>query len=220
MAQLLSQIERQVQFVGRLSDANITSGDGLDVADRTYRNLAAILPWPEFRRNDLTITTIADTGIYDWPTDPVMLDVKAVEVQDADDGNRHKPIYTPITELEWGLMAGKASLSVPEGYMRFIDPQKGMQIEFRPVFRHASKTIRITGIIEPEPFVDGDSGTAFRNRIADDALAMLIAAELLSHDGFEAFANVQKTAAARGLRRLFGRDLVPEELLGQLTGAS
>ncbi len=220
MAQLLSQIESQVQFLSRKSDAVITSGDGLGVADRVYRDLAAILPWSEFRRNDLTITTSAETGVYDWPKDPVMLDVKAVEVQDVDAGDKYKPIYTPITELEWGLMAGKASLAVPEGYMRFIDPEEGMQIEFRPVFRYASKTVRITGIIEPKPFTDGDSGTAFRNRIADDALARLIAAELLSNDGFEAFANVQKTAAARGLRRLFGRDLVPEELLGQLTGTN
>ncbi len=220
MAQLLSQIQDHVRFLSRKSDETITSGDGLAVADRAYRELATLLPWSEFRRADLTITTTAETGIYDWPTDPVMFDIKAVEVQDGDDADRYKPIFTPKDELEWGLMGTRSSISVPEGYLRFMDPQKGIQFEVRPVFKFGSKTVRITGIVEPKEFVDGDSGTAFRNRIADDALARLIAAELLSNDGFEPFANIQKQAAARGLRRLFGRDLVPDELLGQITGVS
>ncbi len=220
MVQLLSEIQTQVRFLSRNSDEIITSGDGLAVADWVHREIATLLPWPEYRRKNLTITTAAATGIYDWPADPVMFDIKAVEVQDADDGDRYKPIYVPTTELDWGQMLGRDALPVPEGYLRFMDPEKGMQCEFRPVFKFGGKTVRITGIIEPKPFTDGDSGTIFRNRVADDALARLIAAELLSNDGLEPAANLQKQAAARGLRRLFGRDLVPDELLGQITGTS
>ena len=220
MAQRLSEIETQVQFLTRNSDTVITSGDGLAVADRTYRELAALLPWPEFRRNDLTITTVAETGIYDWPESPVMLDIKVVEVQDGNDDDKYKTIYTPITELAWSLMAERKSAAVPEGYMLFDDTEKGMQFEARPLFRFGGKTIRITGIIEPAPLTGGDSGTAFRNRIADDALARLLAAELLSAAGFEPYANTQKQAAANALRRIFGRDPVARELLGQLSGAS
>ena len=104
---------------------------------------------------------------------------------------------------------------MPKYYLRNTTAVGVHQIEFRPAPKYGSKTIRFTGILEPDEATDANSKTVFRLAAADDALAYLVAADFLDVDGFTEFADRQLQKARQLLVRIFGEEaaLVPEQIV-------
>jgi len=210
----LTDIQTGARVVSRNAELSITDTDGLSRFNTIYRSLAAMLPWPELRRQDTSITTTAGTGRYNWPTDPVFLDVRSIEIQDAEDESKYKPIYPSPDEWNWSDAGNRSKQSVPDYYVRDYASLLH-KIEFRPVPRYA-KTVRITGIIEPKRIYSAANKTIFLQNAADDALEYMIAADWLAIDGFTDFAANRVQEALRIYQSLFGKDQVPVEQIESL----
>ena len=213
----LTEIEAGVRHSGAEGTLSLTSDSGLEVANRVYRGLAAELPWGELRRKDTSIATTAGTASYALPpaSKIIFLDRKVVEIQDGDDEDKYKIVALPKTELELNLSALKPDQNVPDYHVYGNDGEDDV-IEFAPAPRYDSKTVRITGTIEPEPLVDGEDATVFLQRAADDALEHLIAADFMIRDlGFQR-SQPQIGKAQQILGRLFGKEAVPLELLQRI----
>lgn len=216
----LTEIQAGVQFSGAERGLSLTTDENLPVFNRNYRGLAAELPWPELRRRDTSIATTAGTAPYDMPlrNSIVFLDLKIVEIQDGDDEDKYKKISPAPSELAFSLAAVEPNAGVPKYYILDNDGDVD-QIRFAPSPKYA-KTVRLTGIVEPEPLVDGDGVTAFRQRAADDALEHIVAADLFSQAGISGGARsaAQLVKAQQILGRLFGIDAVPLDKLQRIAG--
>ena len=215
MAKTLTEIQTATRIYAQDQSLVLTSGDGLVSINRLYRQLGAMLPWPELRRQDVTTTTTAGTATYAWPTYPAsprFLDVKAIEIQDADDSNYYKLVYPPPDEWTWNLAAHKQNQNVPDHYMR-VSTSSADLIEFRPAPKTSSKTIRITGTIEPDDLEYGADKTFFISQLADDAFEYMVAASWLGRDGFQNESQNMQSKAAGLLRILFEQSEVTHELL-------
>lgn len=211
MAKLLSEIQTGVRHNARDNNLTLTSGIGLETVNRMYRRIAAALPWPELRRQDTSITTTAGTETYTWPATPIFLDIKSVEIQDGDDNDTYKAIYKPQDEHSWVELLTLPRQSVPTAYQR-SSTSTAHQVSFRPLPKYSTKTIRITGIIEPTSLITADERTIFIQRAADDALEHLIAAEWAMHDGIIELVQIQLGQLQEILKMLFGKEQVPAEL--------
>ena len=213
----LTEIETGVKFNSADQGVSLTTDANLEVVNRNFRALAAELPWPELRRRNTDLSTTAGQAAYDMPARSVIvfLDLALVEMQDGDDEDKYKIIPPADSERKISVADNMVDTSLPIYYVLDSDGL-GDQIRFAPAPKSGSKAIRLTGIIEPEPLVDGDDATPFRQRAADDALEHIIAADLFQADGFLERANVQISKAQQILSRLFGRDVVPLERLQQI----
>ena len=140
--------------------------------------------------------------------------MKRVEIQDGDDEDKYKMIPPASSELELNIAEQKPNQGIPDLYELDNDGVDD-QIRFHPPPKYA-KTVRLIGTIEPEPLVDDDDATAFRQRAADDALEHLIAADFFIHDGFYERGNAQLSKAQQVLGRLFGKEAVPLEMLERI----
>jgi len=118
------------------------------------------------------------------------LDVKLVEIQDGSDLDTYKAIYTPPGETAWSSAQSKPRQAVPSYYMRSYSKPDN-QIEFRGTPLFDGKTIRITGIREPESFTAEDDESYFQLDAADDAFVYMLAAEFNEIDGASGFADRQ-----------------------------
>ena len=87
MAKTLAELQIGVRHHARDDSLVLTDTNTLASVNRIYRNLASLLPWPELRRQDTSITTISGTTTYNWPTTINFLDIRSVEIQDDEDNN-------------------------------------------------------------------------------------------------------------------------------------
>ena len=215
MAKTLTEIQTATRIHARDGDLTITSGDGLVSANIIYRRLASSFHWAELRRQDTSLSTTASTATYTWPTTNTFIDIKALEVQDDSDSDNYKMIFPPPDEWTWNQSGNKPNQVIPDHYMR-ISTSIADQVEFRPTPKIGSKTIRITGIIEPTALNQPYDKTVFIQKSADDAFEYLIAAFWTDRDGDPNWSAqlIQKARAI--LSQLFGKDQVPEELLRQV----
>lgn len=213
----LTEIQAGTRFNAADSRLSLLTDDNLEVTNRNYRALAAELPWPELRIRNTDLTTVAAQAAYDLPSRSIIvyLDLKLVEMQDGEEEDKYKIIPPAPTELEINLADQMPDQEMPWYYVLESDGIDD-RIRFVAAPKFGSKTIRMTGIIEPEPLVDGDDRTPFRQRAADDALEHIIAADMFQVDGFTARSNAQLSKAQQILGRLFGRDVVPLERLQQI----
>jgi len=215
MAKTLSDIQTAVRIYARDGALTLTSGDGLVSVNRLYRQLAGSLPWPEVRRKDTTLSTTASTAAYTWPSYPTsfrFIDIKTIEIQDDDDSDKYKIIYAPPDEWTWNEAGNKPDQVIPDHYMR-VASGVADQVEFRPSPKIGSKTIRITGLIEPTPFVYAGNKSFFISQLADDAFEYMIAASWLSRDGFAQESQSVLAKSISLLKMLFEIDESTEELL-------
>ena len=217
MAKLLSDIQTNARHNMRQTNTpTLTSGVGLETVNRIQRNLAAALPWPEFRRTDKSLTTTATIGTAPWQTNFKFLDVVSFEIQNGDDEDKYRLIFPPEDELEWNKADHKPNAAVPDFYLRKSAVDFSPEFELRPAPKYDGKTIRITGIIEPTTLVDGTDSTVFLLEAADDALEYLLAVHWLGHNGQAAYAAENARNAGGVLRRIFGKELVPDELPSEI----
>ena len=210
----LTDIQTGVRVVARNASISLTDTDGLSRFNTIYRGVAALMPFPELRRQDTSITTTGGTARYPWIVDPVFLDVRSVEIQDGDDEDKYKLIYPVPDEGNWNAAGNRAKQSVPDYYVRDYASLLN-KIEFRPTPRYA-KTVRVTGIIEPKRVYSGANKTIFLQNAADDALEYMIAADWLATDGFTDFAANRVQLAMSIYQSLFGKDAVPVEKIESL----
>ena len=215
----LTEIQTGFQFSAAQGSTSLTTETELAVFNRIYRGLAAELPWPELRRRDTSLTSTAATAAYDMPSRAsiVFLDLKLVEIQDGDDEDKYKVVPPAISELKLNIADQKPDLNVPDYYVLDNDDVDD-QIRFAPSPKYTSKIIRLTGIVEPDPLIDGDDATVFRQRTADDALEHLVAADFYMQGGLFTLGQAQLAAAQQVLSRLFGKEAVPLELIRRITG--
>jgi len=217
MAKKLSEIQVGVRHLARDSSLDLTTASNLEIVNRTYRFLVASLPFPEFRRIDVSTSTNAGSGDIGWPTGNIFVDVVSVEIQDGDDNDRYKLITSPVDEWTWGEAAHKKAQSVPDYYMRYYrDSKQAEYIEVRPVSKYSSKIIRITGTVEPTDLESSGSSTLFIRKTADDVLEHLVAADIVSQAGDREWAPQLINKAVLLLQQTFGKELVPEEMLRQV----
>lgn len=197
----------------RARDKNIvlTDSAGLETLARIYRSLAAILPWPELIQVDKSITTTATEATVAWPAEIVWLNIMSLEIQDSLDNSYYKLIPPPPDELAWNRAGRLPDAEVPMFYERYSD-NGVFKLEFRPTPK-SSKTVRIKGIIEPEPLAHEDNKTVFLQTTADDALIDLVAAHFADNDGDTQWANSLVASASKILQTLFGREKAPDELI-------
>lgn len=221
MSKTLSELQDGVRFYARDGALDLTTGDGLNTANRVYRQYANLLSWPELRRQDTSITTTSGTENYNWldPISVIYVNIQSVEIQDGDDSDNYCIIGQPPDEWSWSDAGKKKKQSVPDYYLRFHNGTTN-QIALRPAPKYSSKNLRITGIIEPDEFKDGASKTVFTQKTADDALEYLIAASIVDRDGDAQWAQnlIQKSVTL--LERLFDKDQIPKGVLSQVMASS
>ncbi len=213
MAKELTDIQISVRTIS--GDGNldiITDASNLAAINRIYRDLAIILPWPELRRKDTSLSTTANTKEYDFIESPIFQVISSIEVQDDHDNDYYRIVTPPKDELSWNRAENQQAKAVPDHYVRYSTNEK-QKIEFRPATKYASKTIRITGIIEPDDLEATESTTFFAQRIGDDAFENLIAAYFSDKDGLSDVAGRLKNNAVTKLRQIFGKENVPTDLL-------
>ena len=187
MALKLTEIQDLVRDYLADEDFPLISGEGLRFA-KTYYN-ALLTPgyrvfgrkvgrrWPEAQRENTDITLTASTARYDWPTDPIFKDEPLIEILDSQ-GDVRDVVEPPANMDEWSRWDVSGN-GLPRVYRRLYVSSR-VQIEFRPTPDQTGETVRISGVIVPQDFEDGESRTIFLDPTADHALAALIASRILS----------------------------------------
>jgi hypothetical protein len=215
---LLSEIETLAGHSARAS-LTLSTGAGLVTYNRIYRLVCAYLPWPELRQSNTSLATTSTAGVvdstYTWPGTALFLTLEAMQMQDGNNLDNYKMMFNPPDHLTWALAENEERMAVPS-YWRGKAADGGIdQIEFRPKPLYAGKTIRMTGIMEPEEAVNGNSATVFKTAAADDVLSYIIAADFLDVDGFPEFADRQISKARQLLVKMFGEEAatVPEQII-------
>jgi hypothetical protein len=214
MAKSVSELQDGMRFKGADDSIVITEGEGLQNLNNIYRKQASVLPWQELLREDTSILTTSAVR-NTWPLEPVFLDVKLVEIQDGDDGDDYKPIFPAPDYNSLSESRRKAKQGVPDYYLR-LSTANEQQIEFAPGPKYSGKTVRRLGVIEPVELEGASSYTVFLPRIADDALEWMLAGMYLERDGFIPQAQVRYGRAQEIFEQLFGKELVPDELVRRI----
>ena len=214
MAKSVSELQDGMRFKGAEDSLLITSGEGLENLNNVYRKMAAVLPWPELLREDTAIVTTSAVRLT-WPLEPVYLDLQLLEIQDGDDGDDYKPIFPAADMSSLSDSRRKKKQSVPDFYLRMSTAEL-QQIEFAPGPKYRGKTVRRLGIIEPVPLEGTSSYTVFQQRIADDALEWMLAGMYQERDGFVQQAALRYQRAQEIFQQLFGKELVPDELVRRI----
>lgn len=205
----VTDITTMLGVVNRNSSEVVASGTGLQLLNAVYRRIVMQYPWPEFRKQDTSLTTVADQSPYTWPSDFIPLNIVLVEMQDGDDADKYKQIHLPPDENTWNTVYVQPSASAPSHYRRSKSGTLD-RIEFAPPPKYTGKTIRITCITEPLELNGSDSKTEFMQSAADDALVYTVAAELLEVDGDLGFADRQLAKAKFIFDSLFGNETTQE----------
>jgi len=222
MATTLVSIEQLAQHYARDDslDIDTAASIGLAVTNKIYRGLISAFTWPEFLQTlaPTSSPTVSGTEEYAWAFASAvkMLDVRSVEVG-SDASNTDMLLVLPApTERLWNE-AAKATNGQPVYYMRKNDSGTE-KIFLRPIPGYGSATIQATGIIEPTALANGGS-TTFDLLSADDAFALLIAADWLFHDMKAESASVLVQSAQKILSSIWGKESVTEEILFNIIGA-
>lgn len=207
MAQSISQLQTSVRNIARMGDIDLTTPTNLARVNRFYRIVAGVDKWPEFRRSDISITTVNGTGSYTFPS-VAFWDVTMVELQDWDDDNKYKTVPSSTDESEWSMSSTEVD-DFPRMYLRSHDGTDNV-IEFRPIPRQAA-TLKITGYIEPDE-LDSVGTTIFQNIKLDDALIHLIAADLAIYKNNLQHAKTLADIGAQIISKVAGREVTVKEL--------
>ena len=210
MAKQLSVIQSLVQWEARDDTIDLTTVQSLSFVNMLYRRVGALLTWSELSRADVSLSTTADTEEYTWPTTNVYVDVTSIEIQDPCDDLKYKQIVPAKTELEFTRERNKEA-SFPIIYRRFHNGTTNV-IQFAPKPDTASLTVRINGVIEPTDLTESTSTTIFLNNIVDDALAFLIAADIMDQRGFAERSLLLIKRASEILSLIAGREVTVAEL--------
>jgi len=221
MAKFWSEIQVGVRHNARDDSIDLTTDPGLARANSIYRKLALALPWPELRITTASAEVTAATGVYNWPTSSVFTDVVALEIQGASSASASRNLLiSPESEYEWNLAAKQVN-TIPVYYVRKAVSGTD-SFELRPVPSYdVTEGVQITGYTEPSAY-DGTTPaanpTVFLQKTADDVLELLIAADWLAQQGDPNFATFQIQQATQILQRMFGKELVPAEIVSGIAG--
>lgn len=208
----LSNIQKQVRIYASDSTLIITNDSnakiqGISIANRVYRKLANLNSWPELTREDFSLSTVANTSSYNFPASPKFSNVLKIEMEN--EFGDYENIPEVKSRLDWNYFSKQEGV-LPSVYdLRSIGSQ--YTIYFAPTPK-ISKTVKITGVVEPDDFTSGDSTTIFYSSLLDDALEYLIASEILFTDGLsqEAVLLVQKASSL--LTKYSGKEIRPDEI--------
>ena len=186
MGQKLSEVQSLARFHAKALNLPITSGQGLLVANQVLDAMCSPdgevvgarvgRRWRELTVIDTSLTTEASQEEYTWPLQSSFAEDPFIEWLDASSSSDPCPIRPIGNEDEWSAL--DVLNTGDPAYYRFLDRSGILKIAFRPIPDTAGDTIRITGQRLPDPFVNANSVTPFRDRRHDKALAILIAAEL------------------------------------------
>ena len=198
MAKTLGEIQDHVRYLLEDDSVIIVSGYGLENTNTIYRSLCSKFPWKELRRVDTSLGTTDGTGDYQFPTSPVFTSILSIEVlstkpdvakfdeaifgfdefHDDPEENSFKFVAPAPNEWEWNIQGKLAKTATPKLYKCYHNGTNS-RIEFRPPPNETiANAIRITGIIEPTALTNKDSTTVFMKKDVDDALGLMIAADI------------------------------------------
>ncbi len=214
----LSEIQVQVRYHVRVAEEVIISGNGLVMANLTLRRFVALMPWEDYTKLDTSLTTVANTRLYDWPVTPNYSNVLSLEIQDGDDPtdpDSYKRIVPGRSIQQW-LELERQPADLPIQYRLYASSSDITQLELRPAPLYAGKTIRIDGIVEPAQFESGQERTRFRLIGIDDAYAMALSAVLLAKKAQQARAQQMLGFAADTIRQNTGKEISPDEIREKL----
>lgn len=210
----LELINEGVKRHGKDDGIDLTTADGLLNSNRIVRAMAARLKWPELRRVNTELKTTITASIFNFPKSFFAVNILSVQIQDSEDSNKYKTIHSPITEADWERAELENPATVPQYYQLFGAGDGVIQIEFRSAPKEA-KTVRFTGIVEPE-FQDKNSTSPFRMDLADDILEMLIAADYLEFEGPNQFSDRLLRRSDLLLQSIFANETIPSEVPSQI----
>lgn len=188
-----------------------TTAQEINRINRHLMNMALLHKWPDFRRTDTTIDTVAETEAYASPTALIFYDITQIEMQDPYDDTKWKTIPPVRNETNWSR-AGRREIGFPEMHL-LQDSGSAKQIAFRPVPDFAgTNNVRVTGYVQPTEVASG-TPTPFRDRTLDFVLVELVSADILD----ERVANRARgqtlfEKARLTLSKLAGREIKPSEL--------
>ncbi len=211
----LEEIQSQVREHARATNITITSGDLLSIVNFTLRGMASLVPWSDLTATDNTMQTTSGKRQYDWLKNDInFLDVTYIGIQDEDELNRFKRVVPVRTEADWEEF-GELPDDLPRVYRLYGDPltlsDGEVKIEFRPGPAHGSKTIRRTGVREPDD-LDANSETPFRLKFYDDIFALLISAIILAQRAQQARAQQLASLAINRIRDNTGKEITVREI--------
>lgn len=190
-------------------DLIIESGAGLALLNMVYLRVANI-GFPEFHYEDTSLTTTSGTASYTWPTTKKYVDVRAIEIQDGDNSDAYVSIPAMQVYQTFSSRESEAD-GFPELYLRSGESGSHV-VKFAPAPGTTGKTIRISGIIEPDYLTSGTSETKFLTRTVDNALAQLVAAAYHAKRGRLDRAAELTQRAAEKLSLVAGREVLPSEI--------
>lgn len=190
MADTLANIQEDYRHWVNVRNADIESGQGLRVFNAIYQGMFSeeflLLGikigrrWPEATREDTSLTMVAGTEQYTWPTSPVFKPGFYIEGLDASASNEPYPIEQAIDMDEWSAL-DDSNNATPYRY-RLIDVAGTVKLALRPK-PDSADGIRITGLIEVTELTGPTTSTIFLNKNADRALAKFVAADYKSKRG-------------------------------------
>jgi hypothetical protein len=211
MAKTLTQIETLVKWEARQSDFSCTSVSGLAIFNMIYLRVAAMFPWPELYKADASLVTIADSGEYTWPSSVMFSNVNLIQIQDTEDDLKYKVISPTPTELDF-VEAHEEPASFPRYYKRIVNSSNVKKLCFAPHPKYSGALITISGTYEPTEFTQGSDATVFLNKNVDNAIALLIAANIMDKRDYPKRAQRLTAKAAELLSSVAGKEITPIEL--------
>ena len=213
MSDTVLNIQEDVRFWANNKTELVESGQGLRLFNQTYQGM--FLPdyriagikigrrWPEATQEDTSLTMVAGTEQYAWPTSPVFRSGFYLEGLDASASNEPYTIWQAIDMDEWSAL-DDSNNATPSRY-RLIDVSGTVMLAIRRK-PDSADGIRITGMVEVTEMTGPTSVTIFLNKDSDRALAMFIAAELKGKRGDGGYAA---QLAQNGVALLPRHDLTP-----------
>lgn len=183
MAETLTNLQTDVRFWTDQDNLTITAGTNLRMFNQVYQGL--FTPdykmfgvrvgrrWPEATREDTSVTMVVGQEQYTFPTSPVFKEPFFIEGLNTNQNNLPY-IIQPATNMALWSRYEDLNNAQPILY-RLLDVAGTVKLALRPN-PDQTDTVRITGLIEVTELTGGSDSTIFRNKNADRALAMLVAA--------------------------------------------
>jgi len=203
-----------IRELAQSSNFDLTATKQLNRLNRHVMNICHLHKWPDFRRVDETIDTVADQEAYTYPATAgfIFTDITKIEMKDPEDNLYWKSIPMVRTELNWSRL-GREAGGFPDAYL-LQDNATVKQIAFRrnPDFA-GTNNVRVTGYVEPTVITSTDS-TQFRETALDYILVELVAADILDQRvALKARAKTLFEGARLKLSKLAGREIKPAEIM-------
>jgi hypothetical protein len=210
-----SEITSLVRYHMRVEDQAVTSGDELAITNLALRRFVALMDWEDYTLIDTSLSTTAGIGTYAWLTHPVYANVLSLEIQDQEKDDIYTRVVPGRSIQQWLALEG-ALPGFPQQYRLYTGSDDKTTLELRPAPKYGGKTIRIDGVVEPEPVESEQERTRFRLRGVDDAFSMVLAAVFLAKKGGQARAQQLIDMAASTIRMNTGKEISPDEIRERL----